>query len=63
MIVSSTVRLNRDGSVTPITRYTYFVGKHGPFSFDLKHDEDTPENVAAKMQMQVDKLTQLGVVK
>jgi hypothetical protein len=59
--VTTTVKFNRDGTTTPITRYTYFVGKHGPFYVDYPKGQDTPETVSAAMQVEVDKLKALGI--
>jgi hypothetical protein len=61
--VLHTAVFHRDGSATPTVRFTYFVGKLGPFLHDWKVGDDTAENIDAFFQAEADKYIALGVVK
>jgi hypothetical protein len=47
--VQEGMRFTSTGQVERETRYTYFVGRHGPFTLVYGPGEDTPEKVKADM--------------
>lgn len=54
--VQQGMRFTRTGQVERETRYTFFVGNHGPFLLVYGANEDTPDQVKADMQARVDSL-------
>lgn len=54
-------KFNRDSTVTVMMVYTYYVGKHGPFTLQYVKGQDAPVTVKADMQSQVQKLMDTGV--
>ncbi len=61
--VEDTATFQRSGQVTPQTRYTYFVGGHGPFSLVFERGTDTQEVVHKAMTDKLNALEGLGIVK
>lgn len=54
--VAEGIRFSRVGLVERETRYTFFVGNHGPFQLVYPAGEDTTEKVKTDMQARVDSL-------
>jgi hypothetical protein len=60
--VEDTAQFLRTGNVLPQTRYTFFVGGHGPFTLTYARGADTEDQVHGDITAQVRKLESLGII-
>jgi len=62
LTVTTGVKFDGTGRAFTVTRYTFFVGTHGPFTLEYWPGRDTPAQVQADIQARVDSLRVLGAV-
>jgi hypothetical protein len=62
LIVTEQTRFDLQGNPYKVNLYTFFVGKHGPFSFEYKCGEETQATVEARIMAKVNELRNLGVL-